>query len=497
MTIKNLKKPVICILLFFFISFTMTTLMAIASNSPGQVRTAADKCANYLWQYHQTEKMKEFIGWTPVALRSADQDFMNSRWQGVTALSKLELDIKTNTVSDMDITTSMARYILIIKAAGKDPTNFAGQNLLSGLSQSQLPSGKFPDSIKNGGDELVNAHIWSMIALITAGATDWDQKKAINWLKLQQHADGGFNFLTGSADSDVDVSSAAIIALVLSGEKKDSPAVAKAIDYLHQEQLPAGGFASWQTENLESAAMVMQALIAAGIDPDSTSWSKNDKKLIDIIIAYQRADGSFAHLKDGKGNLMSSEQALMALGDYIQGKSVYQRMAQATAPASFSDLKTSDPAYTAVMKMVDRGVMSGYPDKSFRPLAPISRAEFAQALFLAQGKGFQPGPGDKKFVDVDDSHWAYSAITYCARMGWMQGTDSTHFVPGQKLSGAQLLAVIVKIKGLPINERQGGKPWYQPYVAAGSNNDLLYSGFKAETNASRGQCAIMLDKVFP
>lgn len=497
MTIKNLKKPVICIFLFFFVSFTMATPMAMASNSPGQVRTAADKCANYLWQYHQTEKMKEFIGWTPVALRSADQEFMNSRWQGVTALSQLELDIKKNTVSDMDITTSLARYIVILKSAGKDPANFAGQNLLSQLSQSQLPSGKFPDSIKNGGDELVNAHIWSMIALTTAGATDWDQNKAVNWLKLQQHADGGFNFVTESADSDVDVSSAAIIALVLSGEKKDSPAVAKAIDYLHQEQLPAGGFASWQTENLESATMVMQALIAAGIDPDSATWSKSGKKLIDIIMAYQLADGSFAHIKDGKGNSMSSEQALMTLGDYMEGKNVYQRMAQATAPTHFSDLKASDPTYAAVMKMVDRGVMSGYPDKSFRPASAISRAEFAQALFLAQGKGFQPGPGDKRFVDVDDSHWAYPAITYCERMKWMQGTDSTHFTPDQKLTGAQLLAVIVKIMGLPVNERQAGEVWYQPYVTAGSNHSLLYPGFEAESNASRGQCAIMLDKVFP
>lgn len=340
MTIKNLKKPVICILLFFFVSFTMTTPMAMASNSSGQVRTAADKCANYLWQYHQTEKMKEFIGWTPVALRSADQDFMNSRRQGETAIKKLETEMKAKTVSDMDITTSLARYIIILKSAGKDPSSFAGQNLLSQLSQSQLPSGKFPDSIKNGGDELVNAHIWSMIALITAGAPDWDQKKAINWLKLQQHADGGFNFLTGSADSDVDVSSAAIIALVLSGEKKDSPAVAKAINYLCHEQLPTGDFASWQTENLESAAMVMQALIAAGIDPDSAAWSKNGKKLIDIIMAYQLADGSFAHIKNGKGNPMSSEQALMALGDYMHGKSVYQRMTTSNCSHRFQRFKS-------------------------------------------------------------------------------------------------------------------------------------------------------------
>lgn len=495
--LSNSKKLTVCVLLFLFILFALMVPTTMASYSSGEVRIAADKCAHYLQHYHQAEKMKEFIGWTPVALRSVDQDFMNSRWQGETAISRLELDMKAKTVSDLDITTSLARYIIILKAAGKDPTDYAGQNLLSGLSQSQLPSGKFPDSIKSGGDELVNAHIWSMIALATAGDSQWDRDKAVNWLKLQQHNDGGFHFITGNTDSDVDVSSAAIIALVLSGEKKDSPAVAKAINYLRYEQMPGGGFASWQTENLESAAMVMQALIVAGIDPDSAPWSKNGKKLIDIIMAYQVEDGSFPHIKGGKGNLMSSEQALMALGDYMQGKSVYQRMAQATAPTGFSDVKANDPAYAAVMKLVDRGVMTGYPDKSFRPTAAISRAEFAQALFLAQGGEMQPLPGDERFVDIDDLHWARTSIAYCARMKWMQGTDSSHFTPDQKLTGAQLLAVIVKIMGLSVNERQTGEAWYQPYVAAGSNNSLLYPGFKAESNASRGQCAMMLDKVFP
>ncbi len=495
--LANSKKLTVCVLLFLFILFALMVPATMASYSSGKVRMAADKCAHYLQQYHQAEKMKEFIGWTPVALRSADQDFMNSRWQGETAIKKLEVEMKAKAVSDMDITTSLARYIIILKAAGKDPTNFAGQNLLSALSQSQLPSGKFPDSIKNGGDELVNAHIWSMIALATTGDSHWDRDKAVNWLKLQQHDDGGFHFMTRNTDSDVDVSSAAIIALVLSGEKKDTPAVTKAIDYLRHEQLSGGGFASWQTENLESAAMVMQALIAAGIDPDSATWSKNGKKLIDIIMAYQLADGSFAHIKDGKGNLMSSEQALMALGDYMQGKSVYQRIAYATAPTGFRDLKANDPAYVAIMKLVDRGIMSGYPDKSFRPTAAISRAEFAQVLFLTQGGEIQSLPGDKKFADVDDSHWARTAIAHCARMKWMQGTDSTHFAPDQKLTGAQLLTVTVKIMGLPVDERQTGETWYEPYVTAGGRNGLLYPDFMANSNATRGQCAIMLDKAFP
>lgn len=492
---KYRQKQITCVLLFVFILLAMAPPAAMASQSGAQkARTAADKCAAYLQQYHQAEKIEEFLGWTPIALRAAGKDFVNPQWQGETALAQLEQDISSKTV-DLDTTTSLARYIIILQAAGKDPANFAGQNLVARLEKSQLPSGKFPDSIKNGGEELVNAHIWSMIALSATGASQWDRGKAVNWLKEQQHPDGGFNFLAGDTDADVDVSSAAIIALALSGEEANT-ILSHAIDYLRQAQLPGGGFASWQTENLESAAMVMQALIAAGEDPDRAPWSREGKKLIDIITAYQLKDGSFSHIKDGKGNLMSSEQALMALGDYIQGKSVYQRMTPETGHLAFKDLKVNDPAYTAVMKLVDKGVMNGYPDKSFRPAASISRAEFAQMLALAQGGTLQALPGDKEFLDVNNSHWARKAIACCARRGWMQGTDSTHFSPDQQLTGAELLTVVVKIMGLPVDEQQAGAAWYQPYVEAGSNNGLLYPGFVAERNATRGQCAIMIDKAF-
>jgi len=491
---KYQKKAAICVL-FVFTLLAMAPLAAKASQYGDQeVGTAADRCAAYIQQYHQAENYEEFCGWTPISLRAVEKDFMNSQWQGETALATLEQDIKIKKVSDLDTTTSLARYIIILQAAGKDPANFAGQNLVARLEKSQLPSGKFPDSIKNGGEELVNAHIWSMIALSAADASQWNRKQAVNWLKDQQHPNGGFNFVMGDTDADVDVSSAAIIALALSGEEANSQVLTQAIDYLRHEQLPGGGFASWQTENLESAAMVMQALVAAGINPDSATWSREGRKLIDIIMSYQLKDGSFSHIKNGKGNLMSSEQALMALGDYIQGESVYLRMKKETVEAVFRDLKTSDPAYTAVIKLADKGIMNGYPDKSFRPAASISRAEFAQVLALAKGGTLQALPGDKNFLDVNNSHWARKAIAYCTRMGWMQGVDSSNFAPEEQLSGAELLTVVVNMMGLPVDERQAGAAWYQPYVEAGRDNGLLYQGFNAESNATRGQCAIVLDK---
>ncbi|MGS0763546.1 S-layer homology domain-containing protein [Syntrophomonas curvata] len=488
------KKTILCLWLLFFSVCSTAAPVAMASPPVGtEAETAAGKCTDYLQQHCQAEQFDCFTGWTPIALRAVEKDFMDSRWQGEAAVAKLEQDIKTKLVSDLDITTSLARYMIILQAAGKDPADFAGQNLISRLEKKQLPSGKFPDSINNGGEELVNAHIWSMIALSATGASQWDRGKAIDWLKEQQHPDGGFNFLTGDTDADVDVTSAAIIALALSGPEAD-PVLARAVDYLRHAQLPGGGFASWKTENLESAAMVMQALVAAGIDPDRAPWSRGGQKLIDIIMSYQLKDGSFAHIKDGKGNLMSSEQALMALGDYIRGESVYKRLAPQTGRMTFNDLKANDPAYTAVMKLVEQGVMTGYPDKSFRPAAGISRAEFAQVLALAKGGTVQTFPGDKDFLDVSDSHWARKAIAYCTRMGWMQGIDSARFAPDQQLTGAELLTVVVKVIGLPVNERQADAAWYQPYVEAGTGKGLIYPGFKAESNATRGQCAVMMDK---
>ncbi|MBC7324200.1 MAG: terpene cyclase/mutase family protein, partial [Moorella sp. (in: Bacteria)] len=147
-------------------------------------------------------------------------------------------------------TTSYATLILTILSAGGDPFNYQGQNLVQKLQEAQLPSGKFADNVINGGEELVNAHIWAMLALQAAGASIPDKEKALAWLAARQHADGGFHWYAGEkTTADVDSTGMALMALGALGEKEDSPSVSKALAYLQAVQNDNGGFSSWGVAN--------------------------------------------------------------------------------------------------------------------------------------------------------------------------------------------------------------------------------------------------------
>ncbi|ERI04325.1 hypothetical protein, partial [Aneurinibacillus aneurinilyticus] len=66
----------------------------------------------------------------------------------------------------------------------------------------------------------------------------------------------------------------------------------------------------------ESAAQVVIALSAHGMDAAGPQFSKSGGNVIANILSYQQNDGSFAHTKGGTGNGMATEQSLQALIAY-------------------------------------------------------------------------------------------------------------------------------------------------------------------------------------
>ena len=77
-------------------------------------------------------------------------------------------------------------------------------------------------------------------------------------------------------------------------------------------------------------------------------------------------------------------------------------------PARFSDVSRDHWAYDAIMEMADRGVVDGYPDGTFRPENPVTRAEFSKLLLSAAGVYLTGGLSS--FLDVSEGHWASGYI---------------------------------------------------------------------------------------
>jgi uncharacterized repeat protein (TIGR01451 family) len=121
----------------------------------------------------------------------------------------------------------------------------------------------------------------------------------------------------------------------------------------------------------------------------------------------------------------------------------------------------------------------GYPDKTFQPEGNITRAEIAAAMSRALGLGWsidQPG-----FTDVKSDHWAVGYITLMRREGFMDGDPNGTFRPDAPITRAEAAAVFLRVAGMsPILNLTSStfkdvQPmhWAAGYIEAGRTAGLL------------------------
>ena len=110
---------------------------------------------------------------------------------------------------------------------------------------------------------------------------------------------------------------------------------------------------------------------------------------------------------------------------------------------SFSDVDEDAWYNTAVSTMAAMGIVSGYEDGSFRPDAPITRAELA---VMAARFDRDAGAPVSSFDDVV-GHWAQSDIAKAAQNGWVKGYEDGSFKPDAPITRAEAITLINRVLG--------------------------------------------------
>ncbi|MCR4435133.1 MAG: S-layer homology domain-containing protein [Clostridiales bacterium] len=514
-------------LLCLSVAFSLWAGQAQAAQSPvtrEDVLKAAQKTIAY---YHDTFSREQFNGvldWPALGLFGFGEDVSGAEWttsDGKNGAYWREQEVRKGIGLNKVANTDFQRTIIGVCAAGKDPRNFGGLNLVEIEKGTMLENGHFADSVADDetgrpvGDSLVNAHIFGIIALHCAGEPIPNRDKCLEWLEKQQHKDGGFTFDVVYFDdpkdydliqSDVDMTAAALMAFAILGEDETNPAVAKALQFLKSRQNDSGGFASWGTENPESCAWVIQALTLMGQDPMGPEWTKpSGGNPVSALLTFQLPNGSFAHvLKEEEDNLsvydnaMSTYECLYGLADAYNGKAAYDLLHEKYKPQAqqrlFSDYKPGQFGFDETMELVYDYVLSGRPDGTFGPGQPVTRAEFAKYLVYGMGlKGeIKALKGSDKFGDVAPDHWADGVIGLCADKGYVGGTGDGFFSPGESITGEQLMAMLVRAAGLEEEAKsltQDEGDWPEGYIKAAKNHGLVYPEFDAKKPATRAQCS--------
>lgn len=151
---------------------------------------------------------------------------------------------------------------------------------------------------------------------------------------------------------------------------------------------------------------------------------------------------------------------------------------RATAFAAFPDVQSSHANYDAIVYVQAQGIVSGYPDGSFRPNQTINRAEFVKILVDANESSLLIENIDKNspmsFPDVRPENWfhqyVYSAFYNDVIAGYPDGTfkpeNSINFV-----EAAKMLAIVDHIPQEPLEGTEWhplapatGEAWYRRYV---------------------------------
>ena len=157
----------------------------------------------------------------------------------------------------------------------------------------------------------------------------------------------------------------------------------------------------------------------------------------------------------------------------------------------FSDVSADKWYNNAVSTLSNMGVIGGYADGTFRPDAPISRAEFAKiAVSFTQNTG---SATYNYFTDVKTTDWFAPYVTAAKDAGLIEGYSDGLFKPESKITRAEACAIVNRTLGrkpskahMKISDRIDWPDvqttdWFYEAIMEATNSHTYQMGKRVET----------------
>ena len=115
-------------------------------------------------------------------------------------------------------------------------------------------------------------------------------------------------------------------------------------------------------------------------------------------------------------------------------------------PVAFTDVPPGYWAKVYIEALSAKGVIAGFPDGTYKPDEPVTRAQFAAII----NKAFAP-PVKREainFRDVSQNFWGYQAIQTAYRGAYLAGYPNRIFRPQQEIPRVQVLVSLANGLGL-------------------------------------------------
>lgn len=154
------------------------------------------------------------------------------------------------------------------------------------------------------------------------------------------------------------------------------------------------------------------------------------------------------------------------------------------------------PLFSAVKFLIDKKVLTGYPDGMFKPENNITRAEVAVAVTkMTNRTGDLAAMAEKnKFSDLTGYGWAKGYINAMVDAGVIKGITPTTYAPAKNITYAELITMLIRTKGGAASELESYSTWPDNYIQYALTYNLLGDVVITNWNApaTRGDTAKLM-----
>ncbi|UOF92411.1 S-layer homology domain-containing protein [Fodinisporobacter ferrooxydans] len=171
----------------------------------------------------------------------------------------------------------------------------------------------------------------------------------------------------------------------------------------------------------------------------------------------------------------------------------------AVASEDGQDSSASAPVFIRIGTEIDQPFFVGFPDGKFHPDSSITRAQ--AAAVVARIEHLSDTAANTTYSDVPSNDWAYKYINEVTNSGYMQGFGDGTFRPDAPLTRAELVTLLLQVRGIETIPIQGfadtDKHWAKDII--GTAKALHYiegnadNQFDPNGQATRSEAAQLFD----
>ena len=211
------------------------------------------------------------------------------------------------------------------------------------------------------------------------------------------------------------------------------------------------------------------ATVGAGAGGAAPAYSAEKKKIDDYLRVITSVN---MHGREKVEQLQVN--AAVATGQFILAKE----------NAGITDIANAENSLQEAMKVARPPFVTGYPNGTFKPTKPMSRAEVSSVI-ARMASGNKSVAGFTSFKDVDDGQWFAAAVGFMEKRSLISGYKDGSFKPHQSINRAEFARILAAYAGLTPTEGTSFNDVKRNHWAKGYIGAVQQAGLMSGTGKGR------------